>query len=157
MARLTPREIVALGASTLLGTAGVVTAATGQTRAALALMSVLLVAIVVLVIRNNRAIVRNRRALDWLARPAPTSTAAPSLPEPLEQMVAEVDSTLKSLQRDLESIRFGQTVLTQTTGTAARDLAALAARYDDLEAMIVALRDATVSCAPVSRDVDAQG
>ena len=157
MARLTPREIVALGATTLLGAAVVVTAAAGQTRAALALVGVLLAALAVLVVRNNRAIIRTRRALDWLARPVSTSPAAPTLPEPLERMVTEIDSVLKGLQRDLESIRFGQTVITQTTGTAARELTALAERHDELEAIIIALRDASVSGAPVSRDVDAQG
>ncbi len=168
MARLTRRETIALGATTLLSAAVVVTALVGQTRAALALTGVVLGAIAVLVVRNNRAISRTRRALDWLARPTPTSTtSAPPLPEPFEQMLADVDSVLKGLQRDLETIRFGQTVLTQTTGGVARDLADLSERHDELEVVLMALRDATVSHAgardtpgpgtPVSPHDDARG
>ena len=161
MPRFTRRELAALGGTTLLGAAVVVTAVAGQMRAAVSLVGVLLVVLAALVIRNNRALLRTRRALDWLSRPAPASPPAPadsqpapadSLPETFEQMRADVESVLKGLQRDIESVRFGQTMVAQTTGQVARDVAALGERHDALETMIASLRGAGPSGAPATRD-----
>lgn len=154
MPRFTRRELVALAGTTLLGAAVVVTAAVGQMRAAVSLIGVLLVILSALVVRNNRALVRNRRALDWLSRPAPVSPAEPadSLPEVFEQMRADLDSSLKGLQRDLETVRFGQTTVSQTAGRMARDVADLAERHEALETMIASMRGTGPTGAPATRD-----
>lgn len=167
MARITRREATALAGAAVIGCSVAVTAALGQTQASLALTGILLALLGAMILANHRAITTTRtrlddtrhnitdaaQALQGVAATTAYGTALDdlsrsmaSLNERLErtsgQVLADTESTLEGLRRELETVRFGQTMISQATGRIAADLEALVQRFEPAEGTIVSAMSA---------------